>query len=149
MARTQASGIIAGTYNADNNSTIVIGPATADPGLAITQLQVNGTDWLTQIAQRAAIDYASDIDFRLYPTDLETGSKRAFRAVVQDKDALADAGTPTCISWQQTVDVFQRDGLPLDEFVLELGDGGEVVTVEAPALGMVFQKIVNDFEHSV
>ena len=117
MARTQASSIIAGTYNADNNSIIVIGPATVDPGLDITQLRVNGTDWLAQIAQRAAIDYASDIDFRLYPTDLETGSKRAFRAVVQDKDALVDAGTPTCISWQQMVDVFQRDGLPLDEFV--------------------------------
>jgi len=103
-------------------------------------LKVNGTDWLAQIAQRAAIDPASDIDFRLYPTDLETGSKRAFRAVVQDKDALVDAGTPTCISWQQTVDVFQRGDLPLDDFVLETGDGGEVVAVEALALGVVFEK---------
>lgn len=103
-------------------------------------MKVNGIDWLAQIAQRAAINPASDLDFRLYPTDLETGSKRAFRAVVQDKDALVDAGTPTCISWQQTVDVFQREGLPLDEFVLEMGDGGEVVTVEAPALGMLFKR---------
>lgn len=103
-------------------------------------MKVNGTDWLAQIAQGAAVDPASDLDFRLYPTDLEAGGKRAFRAVVQDKDALVDAGTPTCISWQQTVDVFQREGLPLDEFVLEMGDGGEFVTVEAPALGVVFKK---------
>ena len=80
------------------------------------------------------------MDFRLYPTDLQTGSKRAYRAVVQDRDALVDAGTPTCISWQQTVDVFQKGGLPLDEFVLEMGDGGENVTVDAPALGVVFKR---------
>ena len=140
MARTQASATIAGTYTADNSSTLVIGPATADPGLAIVQLKVNGTDWLAQIAQRAGIEPASDVDFRLYPTDLETGNKRAFRAVVQDKDALVDAGTPTCISWQQTVDVFQEGGLPLDEFVLEMGNGGEVVAAEALALGVVFKR---------
>jgi hypothetical protein len=95
---------------------------------------------LARIARRAAVDPASDIDFRLYPTDLQAGSKRAFRAVVQDKDALVDAGTPTCISWQQTVDAFHEGGLPLDEFLLETGDGGEVVAVEAPALGMTFKR---------
>lgn len=140
LARIQANGTIAGTYTADNNSNIIIGPATADPGLAITQLKVNGTDWLAQIAKNAGIEPASDTDFRLYPTELETGSKRAFRAVIQDKDALVDAGTPTCISWQQTVDLFQRGGLPLDEFVLETADGGGVVAVEALALGMVFKR---------
>lgn len=112
----------------------------ADPGLAIIQLKVNGTDWLAQIAKGAGIDPASDLDFRLYPTGLETGRKRAFRAVFQDRDALVDAGTPTCISWQQTIDVFQRAGLPLDEFALEMGVGGEVVAVEAPALGTVFKR---------
>jgi hypothetical protein len=104
-------------------------------------LKVNGTDWLAQIAQLAGIEPASDLDFRLYPTDLENGNKRAFRAVVQDKDALVDASTPTCISWQQTVDVFERNRLPLDEFVLKTGDGGQVVAVEAPALGIVFERL--------
>ena len=140
LGRTQANGTIAGTYTADNNNTLVIGPSTADPGLAIIHLIVNGTNWLAHIAQRAAIDPASDIDLRLYSTDLEAGSKRAFRAMVQDKNALVDAGTPTYISWRQTVDVFQREGPPLDEFVSKMGDGGEVVTVEAPALGILFKR---------
>ncbi|GAB7329107.1 hypothetical protein MBLNU13_g00940t1 [Cladosporium sp. NU13] len=65
LARAQASGTIAGTYTAETNSTLVIGPATADPGLAIVQLKGNGTDWLAHIAEQAAIDPASGIDFRL------------------------------------------------------------------------------------
>lgn len=103
-------------------------------------MKVNGTDWLARIAEAARIDPASDLDFGLYPTGLETGRKRAFRAVVQDRDALVDAGTPTFISWQQTVDVFQRAGRPLDEFVLEMGDGGEVVAVETLAFGVIFKR---------
>jgi len=140
LARAQANATIAGTYTADNNSTLTISPVTSDPGLAITQLNVNGTDWLSEIAQRAGIEPASDIDFRLYPTSLVTGNRRAFRAVIQDKDALVDAGTPTCISWQQTVDVFEREGRPLDEFVLEMDDGDEIVAVEATAWGVVFKR---------
>jgi hypothetical protein len=140
LARAQANATIAGTYTADNNSTLVIGPATSDPGLAIIELRVNGTDWLVQIARRANIEPAKDIDFRLYPTDLEEDNKRAFRAIVQDMDALADAGTPTCISWQQTVDVFERGGLPLDRFVFVMDDRGEVVAVETEALGVVFER---------
>lgn len=62
------------------------------------KLVVNGTDWLTQIAQWANIVPSSDLDLRLYPTDLKQGNQRAFRAVIQDMDALADAGTPTCIT---------------------------------------------------
>jgi hypothetical protein len=141
LARAQANATIAGTYTADNNSTLIIGPATSNPGLAIIELRVNGTDWLAQIARQAEIEPTTDIDFRLYPTSLEKGNKRAFRAVVQDMDALADAGTPTCISWQQTVDVFEREGLPLDQFVLVTDGGGEVVAVEAAALGVVFRRI--------
>jgi hypothetical protein len=140
LARAQANATIAGTYTADNKSTLVIGPATADPGLAIVELNVNGTDWLAQIAKGAGINPAFDVDFRLYPTGLETGNKRAFRAVIRDKDALVDAGTPTCISWQQTVDVFHKGELPLDEFVLEMGDSGETVAAEAPALGVTFKR---------
>jgi hypothetical protein len=141
LARAQANATIAGTYTADNNSSLVIGPATSEPGLAIIELRVNGTDWRTQIARQAEIEPTNDIDFRLYPTSLETGNRRAFRAVIQDVDALADAGTPTCISWQQAVDVFERGGLALDQFVFVMDDDGEVVAVEAAALGVVFRRI--------
>lgn len=144
LARLQANLTISGTYLADNNSTLVIGPAGSKPGVAITYFEVNGTDWLSQIAQRADIVPSSDFDFRLYPTDLEQGNKRAFRAVIQDMDAPADAGTPTCITWQQTVDVFRKVGLPLDEFVFEFGDNGIVKGVESMALGTVFTRSQNN-----
>jgi hypothetical protein len=66
----------------------------------------------------------------LYLTSLEKGNRRAFRAVIQDMDAFADAGTPTCISWQQTVDVFERGDLPLDRLLLVTCDVGGVIAVE-------------------
>lgn len=138
LAREHANATIAGTYTAAGNSTLSIGPATAQPGVAIAKLVVNGTDWLARIAERANIVPSTDLDFRLYPTDLKEGNKKAFRAVIQDIDALVDAGTPTCISWQQTVDSFQKGGLPLDEFVFEFGDDGVATAVKSVALGTVF-----------
>jgi hypothetical protein len=141
LARAQANATIAGTYTADNNSSLIVGPATSDPGLAVVELRVNGTDWLAQIARRANIEPAKDIDFRLYPTNLGEDNKRAFQAVIQDMNALSDAGAPTCISWQQTVDVFERGGLPLDRFVFVMDDRGVVVAVESAALGVIFKRI--------
>jgi hypothetical protein len=38
------------------------------------------------------------------------------------------------------VDVFYEGGLILDEGVLEIGYGGVVVAVDAPALSMVFKR---------
>jgi hypothetical protein len=45
-----------------------------------------------------------------------------------------------CFSWQRTVDVFHEGGLPLDEFVSKMGDGGEVVAVEASTQNVVFER---------
>lgn len=45
-----------------------------------------------------------------------------------------------CNILQRTVDVSHKGGLPLDEGVLKMVDGGEVVAVVAPALGIVFKK---------
>lgn len=119
-------------------TALTIGPATSALGLAITELRVNGTNRFESIAQQPGID-ASDMDFRLYPTSLEGGDKRAFRAVIQDMNALVDAGTPTCVTWQ-TVDRPQRDGLRLDEFVFALKNGLEAIAVGVPAMDVVLQK---------
>lgn len=60
--------------------------------------------------------------------------------MVQDKSALADAGTPTCISWQ-TVGSLERGGSALDQFVLEVDDGsGKARVVESEALGKRFER---------
>ncbi|PGH05521.1 hypothetical protein GX51_02859 [Blastomyces parvus] len=79
----------------------------------------------------------SAVSIRLYPTDRETetrsGSRMAFRAVIQDLNEEADNGTPTCVSWMD-VGVLTYGGAALDEVVFELGKNGKAVGLEVPAL---------------
>nr|POF22086.1 beta-lactamase-like protein [Quercus suber] len=136
IARLQAVAAFAGNFTTASNSGIMIAPTGEDPGLAVLALQVNGTDWLAEVATQAGIE-PENVDFRIYPTDLKqrtaNGHRQAFRAVVQDKNALVDAGTPTCISWMG-VGVLQRGGLPLDLLLLDLNEDGRAVNVSIPAL---------------
>jgi hypothetical protein len=155
LARLQASVSLAGSYtvlNKDNTtSRLTLASSPKFPGLKITTLLVNNTDYFPIIAGKAHIASPSDLDFRLYPTDLESKSEkngkkiktRAFRAIAQDMSALADAGTPTCDSWRTSVDVFgERDGLPLDEFVFVLREeDGFAVGVRAVGLGVEFERV--------
>lgn len=159
LARAQANVTLAGSYtatNEDNTTSHLTLTSSEFPGLKITTVEVNNTNYLDIIAKKANISKPSDLDFRLYPTNLETESiqdtssgnedhdktkHRAFCAVTQDMSALADAGTPTCDSWQ-TVDVWEREGLPLDEFVFELREeDGIAVAVRAVGLGVVFKRV--------
>jgi hypothetical protein len=161
LARSQANITLTGSYasttnnnnNNNNNLTsrLTLTSSPKLPGLKIKTLLVNNTDYLPIIAPKAHIANASDLDFRLYPTDLESKSEkngkemktRVFRAVAQDMSALADAGTPTCDSWRTSVDVLEeRDGLPLDEFVFVLReDDGVAVGVRAVGLGVEFERV--------
>lgn len=140
LARLQAKANLAGMYgiaSSSGNSSIIVKPTgTADPGLTVTALFANDTDWFSRIADEAGIT-PQDLDFRLYPTNLEDvtdgGKQRAFRAVFQDKKSLVDAGTPTCITWMG-VGELERNGLPLDDFIFEMGDAGMAVALSSPAL---------------
>jgi hypothetical protein len=152
LARSQANTSLAGSYASTNDnitSRLTLTSSPKLPGLKITTLVVNNTDYLPIIAQKAHIANPSDLDFRLYPTDLEsefgTDGKmktRAFRAVAQDMSALADAGTPTCETWRTSVDVFgERDRLPLDAFVFVLREeDGFAVGARALGLGVEFER---------
>jgi hypothetical protein len=156
LSRAQANITLAGSYkstNKANNATnttshLTLSQSPKLPGLKITTLLANNTDYLPIIAQKANIADPTDLDFRLYPTDLESHSENgkealcAFRAVAQDMSALADAGTPTCDSWRTSVDVLgERDGLPLDEFVFVLRkEDGLAVGVRAMGLGVEFER---------
>ena len=104
---------------------------------------MNGTDWLASIASLAGINNASYLDLRLYPTNLEksVGDRKvtAFQGVIQDKNALVDAGTPTCISWM-TVDKLEKNGQPIDRFLIEYDRKGVVQAVSWPAFGFTYQR---------
>lgn len=114
-------------------------------GLSLTHWTAdNGTkDVHAAYAEMAGIP-AATLDFRLYPTNLKdtvtTGSgnatRLAFRAVFQDVDAPVDAGTPTCVTWEDGVDKLVWNRIALDEFVFELDTEGGAVGVSVPALGM-------------
>jgi hypothetical protein len=81
--------------------------------------------------------------FRLYPTNLQGGRRLSFRAIWQDNDAFADAGTPTCVSWMDIEDLVYG-GEPRDEFSfsLELDPDGRAEVVEIPALRARLKRVI-------
>ena len=112
--------------------------------MAFTTLTTNRKDWLSHIQNQAAISKREYVDMRLYPTNLERtnregGRKHVFQAVIQDKSALVDAGTPTCISWM-TVGNFQLHGQPIDRCVIEFDKHDVATGIEWPVLGAVYEK---------
>jgi hypothetical protein len=139
----QAVQNFGGAYTASNlNSSITI-EYDELPGLFIENFISNGTDFHEALARLSGVSNSTDLSIRLYPTQLiqqhRSGSRQAFRAVFQDKTELADAGTPTCVSWM-TLDRFQFAGHALDEFVFTLNSEGEVLGVEIPALDVVLKR---------
>ncbi|KAF5547059.1 hypothetical protein FPHYL_10351 [Fusarium phyllophilum] len=96
-------------------------------GLEVQKLVIGGVNIKKQTAQKLGI-HADDLDFRIYPTNVQDGSRHQFIAVFQDKSAPIDMGTPTCITWQEI-------GADAEiTFVFTLGRNGEVVGVEVPQL---------------
>lgn len=138
MAVLQAGANFGGSYGPTKrlNSSITV---SADdlPGLFIDEFISNGTDFRQVLAGLNGIKDADALSIRLYPTHLisktKQGSRRAFRAVFQDREEFADNGTPTCVSWMD-VDSFRYGGASLDQFIFELDEDGKAVGVEIPAL---------------
>ncbi|RBR25676.1 uncharacterized protein FIESC28_01639 [Fusarium coffeatum] len=69
-------------------------------GLVVEKLVIDGVNVKDRTAQKLGIE-AKDLDFRIYPTNVKTESQHQFVAVFQDRSALIDMGTPTCITWQE------------------------------------------------
>lgn len=96
-------------------------------GVAVQTLVINGVDIKNRIAQKLGIK-AKDLDFRIYPTNVEDESQQQFVAVFQDSSALIDMGTPTCITWQEIgadVEIYVRFNLDKE---------GNAVAFEIPQL---------------
>ena len=135
----QAGARFGGEYTASSglNSSIIVSVDKL-PGMFVDRFVSNGTDFRETLASLIGAKDPEALSIRLYPTGLvsstESGSSRvAFRAVLQNKNELADAGTPTCVSWMD-VDKLRYQGRALDSFVFEVDGGGNAVGVEIPGL---------------
>lgn len=140
----EANQTIAGTYRSSHNGALTLELTGSDPGMSVTNLFSNDTDWLDLIAGEAGVDKPEHLDLRLYPTGLEKemptgGKKQVFQGIIQDKGALVDAGTPTCISWQ-TVGEVRVNGAAADRFILTFGKDGAVEEVAWKAGGVTFAR---------
>ena len=147
MAGEQAQAAYAGVYRSSDvtmNSSITIEATDGEPGMSVAAWTSNGTNFRAVLATLNHIDPAA-LSLRLYPTNLRSasgsGSKIAFRAVLQDQNAPADAGTPTCITWMG-VETLVYGSVALDEFVFDLGEHGQAEGVEIPALRTTLRKMV-------
>lgn len=108
-------------------------------GLALTEFSLSEKDAFQGIAEAYGIE-KEKLSVRLYPTDLRTDLgdgryKVAFRAVVEDMGASADAGTPTCISWQG-VGARTRGNVVLDRVEFVIDRKGSALSVGLPAFGL-------------
>lgn len=96
-------------------------------GLEVQKLVIGGVNIKNQTARKLGVK-ADDLDFRIYPTNVQDKSRHQFIAVFQDTSAPIDMGTPTCITWQEI-------GADAEiSFVFTIGRQGEVVGVEVPQL---------------
>jgi hypothetical protein len=107
-------------------------------GMEVTELKRGGVDVRASLAKLRGI-HPKALSMRVYPSGLQTSSKTAWRAVFQDKDALADGGTPTCVSWMG-IDMLRYGGEALDWFVFNLNKQGLAESVEIPALQLTLKR---------
>ncbi|KAE8154348.1 beta-lactamase/transpeptidase-like protein [Aspergillus avenaceus] len=141
-ATKQAGANFRGDYVGGSNGTSISVDVDDLPGIFIEEFIVNGTDFRKTLAKLNGIQDPEALSIRLYPTGLvaPAGDKQrvSFRAIFQDKNELADAGTPTCVSWLD-VDKLKARGVAMDEFVFVV-DGQTAVGVEIPALKVSLER---------
>lgn len=148
-AREQADAKFAGEYYSSPalNSSLRLTTQPDRPGLGIEGWVSNGTDMQTTAVALAAGYAPVQGSIRLYPTGLETvrgdGSRRvAFKAVFEDVGlpSRPDSMFSTdCGSWVSLTGVTYGTH-PLDQFVFEIGDRGQVLSIENMALRAVMEK---------
>ncbi|KAF7588571.1 hypothetical protein BBP40_005490 [Aspergillus hancockii] len=138
MAVTQAGANFGGDYVVSGvNSSIVISVDSL-PGMFVKRFVSDGTDLRVTLGALTGISDPEALSIRLYPTGLVErseggGSRVAFRAIYQDMNELAEAGTPTCVSWLD-VDKLKWQGRALDLFVFEVNARGKAVGIEISGL---------------
>ncbi|KAJ4186497.1 hypothetical protein NW767_008821 [Fusarium falciforme] len=125
----------AGTYKAANGGAAVLNITNNGPGLEIQNLTIGKVDAKAETAKKLGIKVA-DLDFRIYPTNVQDKSKHQFVAVFQDRSAPIDMGTPTCITWQEVGAVAGVE----ETLVFLLDKDGSVVGFELPEAEVKFER---------
>jgi hypothetical protein len=143
--KTQASKAYTGTFAAGSNSSMTL--AVDEYGLVVKNFIANGVDVPAgYAAYTGGVVPAATI--RLYPTNLSSGNKTAWRAVYQ-ADTLADLKTfeenvffpgASCQSWS-TEDSPLYGLQAIDLFVFTQDAHGILVEVEAKAWNLVLRKM--------
>ncbi|KAH7148999.1 beta-lactamase/transpeptidase-like protein [Dactylonectria estremocensis] len=125
----------AGTYESGEDTVVALNLTNNGPGLEVERLIIDKADVKAQTAKKLNIDVA-DLDFRTYPTNVQDNSQHQFVVIIQDKSALIDMGTPTCITWQE---VGATVGIE-HSIVFHLGHDGNAASLELPHAQTVLQR---------
>ncbi|KAF4496306.1 hypothetical protein FAGAP_7562 [Fusarium agapanthi] len=118
IAAKEREARYAGSYS-DKTTEAAFNITDNGRGLEVQNLVIGGVNIKKQIAQKLGVK-ADDLDFRIYPTNIQDQGRHQFIAVFQDKSAPIDMGTPTCITWQEI-------GADAEiSFVFMMGQDGEL-----------------------
>ncbi|KAM0263180.1 hypothetical protein ACHAQJ_001335 [Trichoderma viride] len=113
----------AGIFKSQSGGRLVLN--ITGPGLEVLSMTSQDMgDVKTNIADSLNIA-AKSLDFRIYPSSVQDEKQHQFVSIFQDKDASEDAGTPTCITWQD-VDIL---GKGLGRFIFKLDKDGVATSV--------------------
>lgn len=121
------------------------------PGLAVTSWIENGTDILALIGtfRGATAESGKQPSIRLYPTELRTTNnsvvtQTGWRAVYEALPKTPNPGvfSTNCFSWA-VVDAPIYGGIGADEWLFNMSENGEAVSVEPRMLQNELQKSGN------
>jgi len=132
IAAAETEARYAGEFEGEN-SQASFNSTDNGHGLVVQKLVIDGVNVNDRTAQRLGIK-TKDLDFRIYPTNVKTDSQHQFVAVFQDRSALIDMGTPTCITWQEIgadVEIYVRFDMDKD---------GKITGFEIPQLDVMMER---------
>ncbi|KAM0298281.1 hypothetical protein ACHAPM_008981 [Fusarium culmorum] len=132
FAAAETKARYAGQFKGEN-SMASFNTTSDGHGLVVQKLVIDGVNVKDRTAQKLGIK-SSDIDFRVYPTNVRDETHHQFVAVFQDRSALIDQGTPTCITWQEI-------GADVEMFVRFNVRAGKVVGLEIPQLETEMKRV--------